>query len=116
VGCLFGNFSTGRAFNNFFQNGWGLPWRMGDYHRTTHYLNADMIPRMDLKDATKLAESFSMKAIHVSGVAREHVLYAPSKDSRLESMVWAPTPIKDQGPALRTGTKVEVKVGLGKDV
>ena len=109
VGCLFNNFITGDGFHRFFENGWGLPWHRGSYHRTTHYLNPDAVGRMTINDSRKLPQSFSMKAIHVAGAVREQVVYGPTRDSHLESMVWAPAPINN----LEESPAVYVPIGKG---
>ena len=90
VGSLFPNLTTGTEFNRFF-NKWGLPWEMGDYHRTTYALNPSI--RHLSGHLANLATSYNVKAVHLKGVKAEDVLYAPTEDSRVESNVFSPTPV-----------------------
>ena len=89
--------SSGRTFFG----AWGLPWDLGSYHRTTFAVNPDGVPAP--LDATTLFPTASMKALHVKG-AREHAVYLPTAESRVQSHVFAPEPITgdlaDEGPAV----------------
>ena len=87
VGSLFANLTTGREFERFFKK-WGLPWKMGDYHRTTFVLNPS-IHHLSGHSAN-LTTTYNVKALHLKGVKAEDVLYAPTEDSRVESRVFAP--------------------------
>ena len=89
-GSLFPSFITGSEFDRFFEK-WGLPWKMGDYHRTTFVLNPS-IPQLS-NHLANLMTSYSMKAVHLKGVNAEDVLYAPTEDSRVQSHVFAPSPV-----------------------
>jgi hypothetical protein len=91
VGSLFPSFTTGSEFDRFF-NKWGLPWKMGDYHRTTFVLNPS-IPELSSHSAN-LTTSYSMKAVHLKGVMAQDVLYAPTEDSRVESHVFPPSTVE----------------------
>jgi hypothetical protein len=90
IGSLFPSFTTGSEFGRFF-NKWGLPWRMGDYHRSTFVLNPS-IHQLSSHSAN-LTTSYSMKAVHLKGVNAEDILYTPSEDSRVESHVFEPSPV-----------------------
>lgn len=90
LGALCPSFLSGPEFDRFF-NKWGLPWKRGDYHRTTFVLNP-LIHQFSSHSAN-LPTSYSMKAVHLKGVEAEDVLYTPSADSRVESHVFAPEPV-----------------------
>lgn len=90
VGYLFPAFTNPSEFNRFFKK-WGLPWKMGNYHRTTFVLNPS-IPQLSSHSAN-LTTSYSMKAVHLKGVNAEDILYAPAEDSRVESRVFGPSPV-----------------------
>jgi len=75
----------------------GVPWRYGTYVRTTVALNA----------ASELARStsgmparFSIKAVHLKGVRREHCVYLPAEGARVQSHVFPADLIteRDQTP------------------
>jgi hypothetical protein len=87
VGSLFPSFITGSEFDRFFDR-WGLPWKMGDYHRTTFVLNPST--RQLSSNSANLTTSYSMKAVHLKDVMAEDVLYAPTEDSRVASTVDLP--------------------------
>ena len=88
VGSLFPSFTNGLEFERFFRK-WGLPWKMGDYHRTTFVLNSS-IGQLSNHSAN-LTTSYNVKAVHLKGVKAEDVLYAPAEDSSTESHVFAPS-------------------------
>ena len=67
---------------------WGVPWDGGGYYRTTASLNPSGIPAPLNKDALLL--EVSAMAVHLSRVPREHVVYLPTADSRIESRTHAP--------------------------
>jgi hypothetical protein len=90
IGSLFPSFTSPTEFDRFFEK-WGLPWKMGDYHRTTFVLNPS-IPQLSNHSAN-LMTSYSMKAVHLKGVKAEDILYASTEDSRVESHVFAPSPV-----------------------
>ncbi|KAK7037581.1 hypothetical protein VNI00_011073 [Paramarasmius palmivorus] len=89
-----------------FFRAWGLSWKRGSYHRTTFQKNqANELVKLN----PSLPQSYSMKALHMAGIGQEDAVYTSTSDSRLESLVWAPTPITnhDEAPA------VQVRVGRG---
>jgi hypothetical protein len=90
VGSLFPSLTNRSEFDRFFKR-WGLPWKMGNYHRTTFVLNPS-VPQLSSHSAN-LTTSYSMKAVHLKGVKAEDILYAPAEDSRVESRVFAPSPV-----------------------
>ncbi|KAJ7184529.1 hypothetical protein C8R46DRAFT_1208719 [Mycena filopes] len=88
----FSSFMSVPDMNAFFKKGWGLPWKMSAYHRTTFVLNQTN-PLATATTARALQKSYSMKAVHLTGVAPKAALYVASDESRVESMVFAPTRI-----------------------
>ncbi|RDX50681.1 hypothetical protein OH76DRAFT_1471353 [Lentinus brumalis] len=92
-GVNFSNFFPQNKAREFFQR-WELPWDSGDYYRTTFALNHAGIPS-PLSSAA-LVPSFSMKALHLKNVAPEHAVYYATTNSRVESLVFAPTKITAQ--------------------
>ncbi|KAE9410907.1 hypothetical protein BT96DRAFT_983585 [Gymnopus androsaceus JB14] len=67
-----------------------VPWALGDYHRTTVYLNKDNVPGMDL---TGLDPSYSVKALNLAQVPPNSAVYSPSPTSRTQSHVFAPNAV-----------------------
>ncbi|OSD02333.1 hypothetical protein PYCCODRAFT_1390492 [Trametes coccinea BRFM310] len=78
------------SVGSFFRK-WGLRWDHGSYHRTTFALNPAGVPPPLTREA--LLTTYSMKALHLKNVSRECAVYLPTPDSRVESMVYGPTPI-----------------------
>jgi len=90
TGSLFPTLASPLKLDRFFKK-WGLPWKMGDYHRTTFLLNRSN--RQLSSHSANLMTSYSMKAVHLKGVKAEDVLYAPTEDSRVESHVFGPSKV-----------------------
>ncbi|TLD39475.1 hypothetical protein E2P81_ATG00462 [Venturia nashicola] len=75
---------------------WGLDWKVGAYHRTEVHLNR-ATPSLS---PNSLEPSYSQKAVFLEGVAPENALYLPSPQSRTQSLVFSPEPVKqDQTPS-----------------
>ncbi|KAI1786102.1 hypothetical protein LXA43DRAFT_1185370 [Ganoderma leucocontextum] len=108
LGMHFSNFFPLSAGRSFFGQ-WGLPWDLGSYHRTTFAVNPDGVPTP--LDKHTLVPAFSMKALHIKGAAREHAVYLPTAESRLQSLVWAPQPIT--GELAQESPAVFARVGEG---
>jgi hypothetical protein len=89
-------------FDSFFGSTWSLPWKFGNYNRTTFYLNPSRNGK--LKDKVMLPKSYSMKAVHVKGAKKEDAVYVTTSSSVVQSHVFGPesahTP--DQAPVLFT--------------
>ncbi|KAG6897875.1 hypothetical protein C0992_009673 [Termitomyces sp. T32_za158] len=101
IGGAFSNNVSLDYMGTFFLKSWGVPWKDGSYHRTTFSLN----PAHELaKSNPLLAQSYSMKALHVKDISPDVVVYQPTEGSRLESMVFSPSPITNlnESPAVRT--------------
>ncbi|KAJ3506954.1 hypothetical protein NLJ89_g6573 [Agrocybe chaxingu] len=99
-----GAFVAGGSFSSFvrppdfpvFTKAFGLDWTYGSYHRTTFALN----PANEIvKRNPSLVPAYSMKALHAGNIQREHALYGPTDESRIQSMVFAPTRITDHSEA-----------------
>ncbi|KAL1728153.1 hypothetical protein EV714DRAFT_215636, partial [Schizophyllum commune] len=89
IGGQFSNHITPAEMKTLMQR-FGLPWTMGDYHRTTHTRNAqnDIVQRNP-----SLPKSYSMKAVHIAGAEPAAAMYGPTEGSKLQSMVFAPVKI-----------------------
>ncbi|OAX79036.1 hypothetical protein ACJ72_06648 [Emergomyces africanus] len=77
--------------NEFFYCRWCLPWRYGEYHRTTVHLNQ----QARLANKAGLPASYSQKAIFLKNVPLDAALYLPTEDSVTESAAFVNTPIAD---------------------
>ncbi|KAM3501032.1 hypothetical protein MY11210_009432 [Beauveria gryllotalpidicola] len=87
----------------------GLPWARGSYHRTTLTVNQAAAAAAGVK-TQKLPQSYSQKALFVSNVAAQDMLYRTDDDSVVESRVFAATSADATGE-----TAVALaKVGSGK--
>lgn len=96
LGGAFSFFMDKDELETFFRVSWGLPWTVGSCHRTTFSQN----PRNDLVSRNpSLPASYSMKALHLGGFKPEMAVYMPTKDSHLESIVFASEPITDLSSA-----------------
>lgn len=96
-GCSCSSFMQFDMFDTF-KNHFGLPWTKGDYHRTTVHLNQEAARNLP-SSSSKLALSYSQKAVFLQNVAPSAALYFPADDSETESFVFPPTPVEtDQTP------------------
>ncbi|KAG6827821.1 hypothetical protein H0H92_010337 [Tricholoma furcatifolium] len=106
LGGSFSTFAKINSLGKFFLKSWGVPWQAGSYHRTTFTLNsghalATVNP--------SLPKSYSMKALHVKDISADVVVYRPTAESRVESLVFAPTPIDN----LAESPAVHARIGQG---
>ncbi|KAI0776992.1 hypothetical protein BD413DRAFT_524578 [Trametes elegans] len=108
LGMQLGNYLRLDTASSFFR-AWGLDWDAGSYFRTTFALNPAGLPPP--LSATALFPSLSMKALHVKNAPRECAVYLPTAQSRLESLVYAPTPIS--GDMAAESPAVFTRVGEG---
>ncbi|MCJ1359731.1 MAG: hypothetical protein MMC33_009733 [Icmadophila ericetorum] len=94
---IFNSFVRPTDINYFFKPEWNLPWRSGDYCRTSFSLNPGFrlddngSPAFDPK-AAGLDTAYSEKALHIEGMAKSSMLYVTTPDSQLESLVFAARP------------------------
>lgn len=85
MGTMFSSFMPLSQFDAFFQKSWGTSWKRGSYHRTTFALN----PSHEMvKKNPSLVMSYSMKALHINGLAPDDTVYLPMENSLMESMVF----------------------------
>ncbi|KAM3074174.1 hypothetical protein ACMFMG_003004 [Clarireedia jacksonii] len=104
VGLHFPNFINFDDFNKFFQEGFGLPWQRGDYHRTTFQIN----PSCTLPaDATKnsFPSAYSMKVLHVKNARLHEKIFVPVPEGMTQSHVFPPSPV-DKTQAAIVGAKI----------
>ena len=85
VGGSFSTFVRPTDNDVFFKKAFGLNWKMGSYHRTTFSLNPARPER--LIRGPILAQSYSMKTVHLKGISRDSVVYGPEDESWSEAPV-----------------------------
>ena len=108
-GVAFPGNATPPDFNDFFENFWALPRKFGDYVRTTLVLNKQA--RLKVKGGNHyVADQYSMKAVHVKGIAQEDLLYVTDANSVRESFVFGPEKINTNG----SGPAVVAQYGHGR--
>ena len=101
IGGSFSTFICGSDNDAFFKKAWGLSWKMGSYQRTTFYLNPSRPER--LLGGPSLPASYSMKTVHLKGIAPESVVYGPTIESRTQSMVFASSAVNlNEAPVVYT--------------
>jgi hypothetical protein len=93
IGGLFSSFVRPMDMTNWFRKHWDLPWRAGDYHRTTVYLNsgAQRVPPQ-----YGLHPEYSQKAVFLQNVTSDAAWYLPSESSTTQSLVFAPVSVDRQ--------------------
>lgn len=97
--CIFSSFVRSTNMLKLWEN-FELPWKRGDYHRTTFYLSQRMKNVLGSQRAAGLEREYSAKALHLENVPTDSKVYVPLEQSRLESRVWAPSPVdQSQTPA-----------------
>ncbi|KAL4947455.1 hypothetical protein BDW69DRAFT_178373 [Aspergillus filifer] len=106
VGLQFPSFTAMDKFTAFFQ-AFGLPWKHGDYHRTTFQFN----PSATLPESAKPASlpgPFSMKVLHIQNARPQEKIFLPVEGAVMQSHVFAPVYV-DQAQAAVAGARI----GLG---
>lgn len=88
--CIFSSFVRPTNMQKLWEN-FELPWRSGDYHRTTFYLSQKMKSVLGSQRAAKLEREYSAKALHLKDVPINSKVYVPLEQSKLESRVFAPS-------------------------
>lgn len=83
--------------NSFFATKLKLPWKFGEYFRTTDVIT--QAARQLLPDAN-IPVSFSNKAVRLANVASRDRVYAPGPASRLESLVFGDGPVNAEQPSV----------------
>lgn len=104
-GCRFASFVKPLAMEAMFQRTFGLPWAQGSYHRTTFSLNR----QVENISIDSLAPSYSMKAMNLKNVAQTAAVYLPTETSTIQSLVFAPEPVRN----LQETPAAFAKVGQG---
>ncbi|KAF3397112.1 hypothetical protein DPV78_007844 [Talaromyces pinophilus] len=87
----------GRVFN--------LPWRHGDYHRTTFQAN----PSCTLPDGVGLSSMpgpYSMKVLHIKNARPQEKIFVPVSAAMTQSIALPPSHV-DETQAATTGAKIE---------
>ncbi|MCJ1229751.1 hypothetical protein MMC12_006421 [Toensbergia leucococca] len=96
LGCLFSSFVSPSDLNRLFKKRFGLPWKAGEYHRTTCTLNRTLQSVFGEHVFANLPNSYSMKATHLKDTSMTERVYAPSELSRTESLVFPPAKVDSQ--------------------
>jgi hypothetical protein len=113
IGLHFPSFARPSDINNLFgSSGFGLPWKSGDYHRTTFQLNPEcVLPGHDDADADANAMSlpfpgpYSMKTLHIKDARPHEKIFIPEPEATVQSHVFAPGYV-DQSQAAVAGARV----------
>jgi hypothetical protein len=99
----FPSFTTMDKFTAFFR-AFGLPWKHGDYHRTTFQLN----PAATLPESTEPASlpgPFSMKVLHIQNARPQEKIFLPVEGAMVQSRVFAPAYV-DRSQAAVVGARI----------
>ncbi|KAL8684780.1 MAG: hypothetical protein Q9218_008139 [Villophora microphyllina] len=100
--CLFSNFTTPPNADRLYQN-FDMPWKYGDYHRSTFYLSQKAKTVFGTARAATLEREYSMKAVHIKDATVNSKVYVPLEQSRVQSMVFPPSAVdQSQSPAVWT--------------
>jgi hypothetical protein len=104
VGLHFTVFTTQEAFDYFFNEGFNLPWRRGDYHRTTFQFNRTCtLPASVAKYS--IPPPYSMKVLHVKDARPDEKVFLPLSGAMTESNVF-PAAHVDEAQAAVAATKI----------
>lgn len=94
--CHFASYAPMDALDGFFGDAFGLPWRRGEYYRTTFALNAAAARHVgQAQQRRRLAAAYSQKAVHLRDVQSAQAVYLPTAESKLESLVFTAESIED---------------------
>lgn len=103
VGLHFPNFTTQDQFDDFFK-AFDLPWRRGDYHRTTfEFVQSSEIPK-GLKRSSFLWV-YSMRVVHVKNGRPRGKIFVPIPGAITEGLVLCGFPV-DRTHAAVVGTMI----------
>lgn len=75
-----------------FFNAFGLPWKSGDYHRTTFQFNPSSMLPADAKPAS-MPDEYSMKVLHVRDARSHEKIFIPTADAQTQSIVFPPADV-----------------------
>ncbi|KAF2228736.1 hypothetical protein EV356DRAFT_497517 [Viridothelium virens] len=90
--CHFSSFIRPPDMDKFWRSTFDLPWKYGDYQRTTVHLVHQTATRLKCS-AEHLEKGYSQKAVFLRDVQLSDALYLPSAESRIQSMVFLPEPV-----------------------
>lgn len=97
--CIFSSFVRPLNMDSLWSI-FGLPWKYGDYHRTTFYLSQRMKNVIGHDRAARLLKEYSMKANHLKNVPEGSRVYVPLEQSQTQSAVFPPSSVnQSQTPA-----------------
>lgn len=105
VGFHFPSFTQMDDFDKFFNEGFGLPWKHGDYHRTIFQFN----PSCSLPAGVapnSFPAPYSMKVLHVKDAKPHERIFIPITHAMTQSHVFPPEYV-DQTQAAVVGSRVE---------
>ena len=109
----FSSFVHPEDLENLFRTHFDLPWKRGDYYRTTVHLSPD-VPHIA---KAGLPAAYSQKTLFLKNVASDAALYSPSSESVTQSLVFPSQPVTDLSQAAVAFGKVgEGWVGYLGDV
>jgi hypothetical protein len=104
IGLHFPSFAEMDDIDNLFGRAFDLPWRHGDYHRTTFQAN----PSCSLPDGVGLSSMpapYSMKTLHIKNARAHEKIFVPVIDATTQSYVFPPSYV-DQTQAATTVAKI----------
>ncbi|KAG8161169.1 hypothetical protein KVR01_009433 [Diaporthe batatas] len=99
----------------FWKQAWDLPWEPASYHRTKLTLN-ESSSTLRGEQVAELQKVYSQKALCLKNVRREHCWYLPTEDSRIQSAVFPPDPVKQNEAAVVFAPVGQGRVGYTGDV
>jgi len=103
LGLHFPCFMPIDKFSGFFES-FGLPWKNGDYHRTTFQINpSGLLP--ESVELSSLPKLFSMKAVHIKNAEPQEKICIPIEGAVTQSHVFPPEYV-DQAQAGAVGAKL----------
>lgn len=96
LGAFFTSGVRPNDFDKWIKKAWGLPWEFGQYQRTTVIFqnSANGPPHSHWRNGMPAA--YSSKAVFLKNVAPNESWYASPPGSTSESVVFGPTPVKEQ--------------------
>jgi hypothetical protein len=103
IGLHFPNFTAMDVFDRFFQT-LGLPWKHGDYHRTSFRFNPSCTLPNGMNSAS-FPGPYSMKVLHVKNAKAQEKIFVPVPGGMTQSAVFPPAYV-DQAQAAVVGAKI----------
>lgn len=88
LGGCFSSHIRPSDLGSYMRGKWDLPWEVGSYHRTTMFLNREVVNR----PASGLLSSYSHKAVFLKNVDPNMAWYVATDRSEIESLVPMPGP------------------------